>query len=206
MPRLVPHGDRAQQNSLSALRQTRVAGSGVPSLAPQLKRPHSWRFARGGLPSRRRPASLCRHAVRVPGLQCGEHPHRTLKEFKKEKYCSPGPRLRNGLARLKKRASKRMRNRCYIISFFILGLLRPSSCCGGAFFICAKVPGSLAISTASLCASSRDRAIRIKSLTHFFSSFEVRNGFLYDRDGSSGTGVTPFARSPELSRKRSETS
>jgi hypothetical protein len=48
--------------------------------------------------------------------------------------------------------------------------------------------------------------IRIKPLTHFFSSFEGGNGFLCDWDDSSGTGVTPLARSPELSRKRSEIS
>jgi hypothetical protein len=48
--------------------------------------------------------------------------------------------------------------------------------------------------------------IRIKSLTPVFSSFEGGNGFLCDWDDSSGTGVTPLARSPELSRKRSETS
>jgi hypothetical protein len=48
--------------------------------------------------------------------------------------------------------------------------------------------------------------IRIKSLTHVFSSFKGGNGFLCDWDDSSGTGVTPLARSPELSRKRSETS
>ena len=47
--------------------------------------------------------------------------------------------------------------------------------------------------------------IRIKSLMHFFSSFEGGNGFLCDWDGSSGTGVTPLARSAGLGRKRSET-
>jgi hypothetical protein len=40
---------------------------------------------------------------------------------------------------------------------------------------------------------------------HFFSSFEGGNGFLCDWDGSSGTGVTPLARSAGLGRKRSET-
>jgi hypothetical protein len=76
---------------------------GVPSLTL----PTRAGSREGGLPSRR---SLYLVPTRGWGVvvDTAEHSHRMLKGSKKKNTVSPGLRIRNGRAPLKKRASKRM--------------------------------------------------------------------------------------------------
>jgi hypothetical protein len=63
---------------------------GVPSLILQFEKAPTRAGSReGGLPSRRWPASLCRTRSWGAGVQCGEHPHRTLKDSKKKILLHP---------------------------------------------------------------------------------------------------------------------
>jgi hypothetical protein len=48
------------------------------------------------------------------------------------------------------------------------------------------------------------RSFGIKSLLHFFCSLEEGHGFLWDRDGNSGTRIAGSPRFAGLSRKRAE--
>jgi len=81
---------------------------GVPSLTLQFEKAPTRAGSReGGLPSRR---SLYLVPTRGWGIvvDTAEHSHRMLKGSKKKNTVSPGLRIRNGRAPLKKRASKRM--------------------------------------------------------------------------------------------------
>jgi hypothetical protein len=81
---------------------------GVPSLTLQFEKAPTRAGSReGGLPSRR---SLYLVPTRGWGVvvDTAEHSHRMLKGSKKKNTVSPGLRIRNGRAPLKKRASKRM--------------------------------------------------------------------------------------------------
>ena len=130
---------------------------GVPSLILQFEKAPTRAGSReGGLPSRRWPASLCRHAVRVPGLQCGEHPHRTLKEFEKEKYLftRTTPQKRPGTAQ--KTGIEADANRCY--NFLLhLGTAPPQLLLRRGIFYLRKSSGSLAMACVNSSHGSRDQ-------------------------------------------------
>jgi hypothetical protein len=73
------------------------------------------------------------------GVQCGEHPHRTLKDSKKKNTTSPGLRIRNGRAPLKK-GHRSGCDQCYkfYISFFILGTAPPQLLVAAGLFLSAQ--------------------------------------------------------------------
>jgi hypothetical protein len=78
------------------------------------------------------------------------------ERFEKENTASPGLRIRNGRAPLKKRASKRMRIDA-IISFFILGTAPPQLLLRRGIFYLRKSSGSLAMACVNSSHGSRDQ-------------------------------------------------
>ena len=111
---------------------------GVPSLTLQFEKAPTRAGSReGGLPSRR---SLYLVPTRGWGVvvDTAEHSHRMLKGSKKKNTVSPGLRIRNGRAPLKKRASKRNAINS-ISSSSSWDCSAPALACGGAFLSAQKL-------------------------------------------------------------------